>query len=187
MELDELTIKRAASGNQEAFRKIVEEYQKLVFAICMNITKDRQEAENLAQETFLQVYRSLNKYRSEGFKTWIGRIATNKALDWKRSRKVENSLQFIDINDSHEIRSNERDTPHEKLLHKEEKERLETLCNDLPEKYAVVISKYYVQLKSYKQISDEEGISIKTVESRLYRAKKMLKDKWEEGEQYGTL
>jgi DNA-directed RNA polymerase specialized sigma24 family protein len=74
MEPEELLIKRVINGDQEAFRSIVEKYQNLVFAICLNIAGQRQEAENLAQETFLQVYRSLPRYRNQGFKAWIGKI-----------------------------------------------------------------------------------------------------------------
>lgn len=182
MEPDELLIKSVFKGNQDAFRKLVEKYQTFVFAICMNIVRDRQEAENLSQETFIQVYRSLARYESKGFKTWIGRIATNKAIDWKR--KAENSHSIVHLDDPEVLSTQHEDSLQDQVIKNERKKQIISLCNQLPEKYSIVLNKYYIQSKSYQEISVEEGISIKTVESRLYRAKKEIRKKWEEEEQY---
>jgi len=185
MEPEELLIKRVINGDQEAFRTIVEKYQNLVFAICFNIVGQRQEAENLAQETFLQVYRSLPLYRNKGFKVWIGKIAVNKAIDWKRKAKAENERKLLYIEDIKDLHSEERSV-HEQIIMNEDRKRVLEICESLPEKYSAVLKKYYFQSKTYSQISLEEGISIRTVETRLYRAKQELRKKWKEGEGYGT-
>lgn len=183
MEPDELLIKRVLNGDQEAFRKIVEIYQNLVFAICFNITGHRQEAENLAQETFIQVYRSLSRYENKGFKAWIGRIATNKAIDWKRKSKAESEKKLLYIEDIEELKSEEASLQ-DQLIRDENRKKILKICESLPLKYSVVLKKYYVHSKSYNQISKEEGISVRTVESRLYRAKQAIRKKWEEEEKY---
>ncbi|WP_010245406.1 RNA polymerase sigma factor [Acetivibrio cellulolyticus] len=186
MDADELLVKRALKGDSDSFRSIVEKYQGLVYVICFNITGHRQEAENLAQETFIQVYRSLSRYENKGFKSWIGKIATNKAIDWKRKMKLENEGKLVYLEDISEI-STDDNSIHEQLIKKENAKRVLELCNKLPEIYSTVLVKFYIQSKSYNEISKEDGISIKTVESRLYRAKQAIRKQWEEVEKYEPL
>jgi len=64
-------VRRAVQGDQEAFRSLVDEFKNLVYVICLNVIHDHYEAENLTQDTFLQVYRSLPKYEYRGFKPWL--------------------------------------------------------------------------------------------------------------------
>ncbi|AEV67321.1 RNA polymerase sigma factor [Acetivibrio clariflavus] len=179
MDPDEILVEKALKGDDDSFRSIVEKYQGLVYAICFNITGHRQEAENLAQETFIQVYRSLSRYEKKGLKSWIGKIATNKAIDWKRKRRMENEGKVVYLEDIGEI-STESNSIHEELIKKENARKLLELCNNLPEIYSSVLIKYYIQSKSYNEISKEDGISIKTVESRLYRAKNAIRKQWKE-------
>lgn len=179
MDPDELLVKKALKGDDDSFRSIVEKYQGLVYAICFNIAGHRQEAENLAQETFIQVYRSLSRYENKGFKSWIGKIATNKAIDWKRKRRLENEGKVVYLEDIEEI-STESNLIYDELIKKENTKKLLELCNRLPEIYSTVLIKFYIQSKSYNEISKEDGISIKTVESRLYRAKHAIRRQWKE-------
>lgn len=179
MDPDELLVKKALKGDEDSFRSLVEKYQGLVFAICFNITGHRQEAENLAQETFIQVYRSLSRYENKGFKSWIGKIATNKAIDWKRKMRLENEGKVVYLEDIEEI-STESNSIHEELIKKENSKKVLELCNKLPEIYSSVLIKFYIQSKSYNEISKEDGISVKTVESRLYRAKNAIRKQWKE-------
>ncbi|MEW6622960.1 MAG: RNA polymerase sigma factor [Bacillota bacterium] len=181
MKAEEYLIKAALARDQEAFRQIVEKYQTFVFAIILNIIRDYQEAENVAQETFIQVYRSLPQYKFKGFKTWIGRIATNKAIDYKRKRQHEKERQVSLSDQLMNLDLSNQDLLEDKVIRKEELEVLQRLFRRLPKHYNKVIVKHFIQAKSCKQIADEEGVSIRTVESRLYRAKKLLQQYLEEG------
>ncbi|MCY6369911.1 RNA polymerase sigma factor [Clostridium ganghwense] len=182
MKENDLIIKKAANGDDEAFRIIVEQYKNLVYAVCKNIVKDPHEAENLTQETFLQVYKSLHKYEYKGFKNWIGRIAVNKSIDYKRrlASKQENEIKYID---EMECLPDNKALIQDRLIQEERKREVICYCNELPLKYKSVIKKFYIQNKSYKEIAAEENISIKTVETRLYRAKNLLRKKIEEVEE----
>ncbi|WP_279237120.1 RNA polymerase sigma factor [Alkaliphilus serpentinus] len=161
-----------------AFSKLVEAYRKYVFAIINNIIRDPQETENIAQEVFIQAYSSLSTYQFKGFKTWIGRISTNKSIDYIRSkRKVQViPLEYIDEREWLEDKPLE-----EEIIQREEVEAIKNLCEGIPQKYSNVLKKYYLQSLNCRRIAEEEGISIKTVESRLYRARNLLKVKWKEG------
>lgn len=182
MNNEENIIKSILSGNVNEFEIIVNEYQKYVYAICKSILRDTGESENIAQEVFIQVYHSLGSYEFKGFKTWIGRIATNKSIDYKRKLQRKNAENIICIDDIHTLESAIDSWPSEAIEKKEEIEKLKFLCAGLPEIYGSVINKYYIEDKSYHEIANEEGLSVKTVESRLYRAKALLKGRWIENE-----
>ncbi|UNC93046.1 RNA polymerase sigma factor [Candidatus Contubernalis alkaliaceticus] len=181
MKSEDNLIKAALAKDQEAFREIVDIYQAFVFAIILNIIRDYQEAENIAQETFIQVYRSLPQYQFKGFKTWIGRIATNKAIDFKRKRMKEKEGQLSLSDQLLNQDLSKQDLLEDRIIRKEELENMERLINRLPEKYHNVMIKHFIQAKSYQKIADEEGVSIRTVGSRLYRAKKLMRQYREEG------
>lgn len=178
MNKEELIIKGVLAGDTNAFSLIVEGYKKYVFSIIYNIIRDQQETENIAQEAFLQAFSSLSTYQFKGFKSWLGRIATNKAIDYVRKREKEKviPLDYIDDKDWQSDISIE-----DEIIHKEELELIKNLCRDIPQKYSNVLEKYYINSFNCRRIAEEEGISIKTVESRLHRARNLLRVKWKEG------
>lgn len=179
MESEELIIKKAAQGNEQAFRCLVEKYQSFVFKICLNIVKDSSHAENIAQEILLQVFRSLPSYEYKGFKTWIGKIALNKAIDYQRKMNALKKREIALTEDFQNTLMDEGGSSLKAFWRNEEYKILLQLCNSLPEIYKTIINKYYIQEKCYSEIALEENISVKTVESRLYRARKLLRERWE--------
>ncbi len=175
----ETIVRRVLAGDSDAFRSLVEEYKNLVYMVCFNVVRDSFEAENLTQETFSQVYRSLSKYEFRGFKTRIGRIALNKAIDYKRStahRLTERDISLIGIDGITDQGIEVQDI----LLQAEEKELIAECLRRIPEHYETVIRKSYQENKSSKQIALEENISVRTVETRLYRGKKIFRQCYEE-------
>lgn len=184
----EQLVCRSRQGDQEAFCELVDLYKAYVFAIILNFVKEKDEAENIAQEVFLQIYRSLSQYRFQNFKAWAGKIALSKSIDYQRKKTrlrreelfpEEEWLKTISTADLAADLS--RDDPERILLQQERKERVQEVCLALPEVYRRTIQKYYLEEKSYQQIAVEEKVAIKTVESRLYRAKKLFRERWGEG------
>jgi RNA polymerase sigma factor (sigma-70 family) len=180
MDTDEQLITKVLKGNIEAFEFIVNKYKNYVFGVCFNIIKDTFEAENLAQETFIKVYDSLNKYEFKGFKTYITRIAVNKSIDYKRKIASQNAHSFQYIDELENTIVSKEPPLYDQFIKKYDKHKIITVCSELPPIYSAVIKKYYFQTKSYKAIAQEENISVKTVESRLYRAKQLIREKLEE-------
>lgn len=176
---DEELIGEFLSGNEEAFEKIIDQYKAYVFAIILKFIKNQSDAQDVAQEVFLQIYRSLPKYRADNFKAWVGKITTHKAIDWKRANA---KILLDDVEKDLSVLKDDRDwsNPDMILLQEEHREKVREMCQKIPEKYRNIINQFYFQSKTYNDIAREEGISLKTVESRLYRARGLFREKWKE-------
>ena len=94
MEDERILIERAKEGNEEAFSDLIGIYKNYIFAIILNFIKDYDEVENIAQEVCLQLYVSLPKYDQQNFKAWLGRIATNKSIDWLRKKRPNIRMKY---------------------------------------------------------------------------------------------
>lgn len=147
----ELVVKKAANGDQEAFRLLVEEYKQLVFSICLNIVQDSFEAENLAQETFLQVYRSLPQYQFKGFKTWLSRIAINKAIDYKRRARSRLEREIRSFENIEEI-IDDGMSVQEMIDRREEIRILKACMQKIPEPYMRVLKKATRKEKAVRKL-----------------------------------
>src|SRR5699024_545866 len=128
------------------------------------------------------IYTSLPESEIDNFKGWISRIATNKSIDWirkKRSKFREETMEDSEIiMDIQSIKKGE--SPEDIFIRKENKEGIRSICNSIPKIYEEVIIKFYFEDKSYDEIAREEGTTVKTIASRLYRGRNMLREKWRE-------
>lgn len=170
---DELLIQRIVNGEDQLYRELIIRYQSRVYAVACKVANHSKDAEDVAQEVFIQIFRSLSQYKGDSsFSTWIYRITMNKALDLKRKQSRAPSFERdipIEIPTHH--------TPESELLQKEEQELARQYLDDLAENYREVVVLYYFHQLSYTEIATRLDIAIKTVESRLYRAKQMIRQK----------
>ncbi|MFC7682082.1 RNA polymerase sigma factor [Paenibacillus sp. GCM10028914] len=176
----ERLITRILQGEQEAFRELVNLYSKHVFHTAYSVLHDVKEAEDASQEVFIQVYKALPQYRSEGFKTWITRITLNKSIDIKRKlirRSPEQQGENSEVLDR--IPSQDEDTLN-LLIRKEKKKELRNKVLKLPDNHREVVTAFYLDEKNYEQIAAELGVTVKTVESKLYRARQWIRNTWKE-------
>lgn len=180
--VDKSVVEEIQGGNLGRFEEIVDQYQDYIYSLCLGIVQDPYMAGDITQEVFIKIYTSIGDYRNEGFKTWISRIATNRCIDYIRKRAKEQE-KIVSLN-LYKEPITIPDTPESLLLEKDQREKLLSICEGLGSRYRGVVKKYYVENKSYAVIAQEENISIRAVESRLYRAKRMIKKRWEE-EGYG--
>lgn len=174
-------MKKIIVGDEQAFRWLIETYRNYLFQVIYSILQHEIDAEDVAQEVFVQIYLSLPSYQEKGLKTWMTRIAINKAIDFKRKRQrnkeelmdsMEEIYPNVDV-DTHNLDS---------LFLKERKEIIAHRLDQLPPNYRVIIHAYYMEEKSYQEIAKEQGIKVKTVESKLYRARKWIRKHWKEGD-----
>ena len=157
---------------------LVEKYKNYVFRTVFAVLRNEKDAEDAAQEAFIKIYYALPRYESKGFKTWITRIAVNHAIDTKRKlRRLHET--GIDTIQYEQIASREGSVVNP-LLRKEQRHIVRNRLKEFPKGYQDVIYDYYICEKSYKQIAIEKQLEIKTIETKLYRARAWMKKHWKE-------
>jgi RNA polymerase sigma factor (sigma-70 family) len=177
---DEQWITAIKNGGPEAFQSFVDEYGPYLYRTVYAVIRSPHDAEDVTQEALLQIYRSLPEFRMDGLKTWITRIAVNKAIDWKRSRmrKPEELMESITGLEAEGIMT-ERGLPVEvSVMEREEQRHVREQVEQLPDNYREVVTAYYMENKSYEEIAAQTGLEKKSVESRLYRARNWIKRHW---------
>ncbi|MFD2169586.1 RNA polymerase sigma factor [Tumebacillus lipolyticus] len=183
---DQELIQRVITGDCDSYRLLVERYQTLIYTIAHRMVRDRTEAEDITQEVFLKAYRTLDSFREEAsFKTWICRIATNRCIDWRRKHLVRQE-QTAQVEEAERIPDDLDLSPERILLRQERQVEVRDLIDKMPEKYRSILLMYHFQGMSYKDIAEVQEISPRTVETRLYRAKNMLRDRLKGGETDGA-
>ena len=162
---------------------IVRTHQEKVRNICFRFVRNREDADDLAQEVFIQVYESLSHFRKESsISTWIYRISVNKSLDFLRKKKRKKrfgqltSLFGFGQEQEGEVVIPSGDDPLRDLEARERKEILDAAIHKLPknQKKAIVLSKY--EGFSNKEIAEIMDLSVSAVEALLHRARKKLHD-----------
>jgi RNA polymerase sigma-70 factor (ECF subfamily) len=175
MEHDDL-IRQILRGHTALFEQIVLEYQNLVYTVCLNIVKNTHDAENAAQEAFLTAYQSLSAFKGGSLKSWLCRIATNKAIDCVRKQSKIALVDFDEFEFSEPKQESLEQTFERKDLH----ERLKHVLSALPDKYSTVIREFYYNERSVKDIAKALELPERTIETRLYRAKKLIREQFRE-------
>ena len=175
---DQVLIEKILSGHDHAFRLLVEKYRNDLFRVIYAVLRDQKEAEDAAQEVFLKIYTSLPKYENQGFKTWITRIAVNHAIDVKRKRDRRQE----DVTDSTEyaFQSTQSESVETEVINNERQNLVRKKLYELPENYRKVIYDFYIAEKSYQQMAEEQNVQVKTIETKLYRARNWMKKHWKE-------
>jgi len=174
MEEKEL-IQLSKEGVEDAFAALVEKYRIKVFNLAFSFTRDRETADDLAQEVFIKTYFALPKFKFKSeFGTWLYRITLNHVKDYLRKMRRLREVPFDDSAFSKEgeilVNEKEQEEEHKKRI-------LYKLINELPEKYRTILTLRDIQGTSYAEISKILKLSPGTVDSRLFRARKMLQEK----------
>lgn len=174
---DEQLVDRVKNGDRDAYRQLVERYQAYVFSTILRMVRQRQLAEDLAQETFLQAYRSLPGFDGRSrFSSWLYRIAHNKAIDWSRSRAKKEQSGETELQDVYKT----DDSVEDEVVIRDISRRLRQLISKMPPHYRDVLSMYFEQELSLGEIAEQLRVPRKTVQTRFIRGKKQLFQKWQE-------
>lgn len=169
---DEQLVKKIIQGETYFFEEVVTRYRKQVFSICYRMVRQREEAEDLAQEVFVKTYRSLKQYNPDHkFASWILKIATNTSIDALRKKKLDTMPL------EEEIETHREDLSAEKtFLQEEARQEIEGAIGRLSPEHRIVVLLYHQQGKSYQEIADILDIPLSMVKNRLFRARKTLKE-----------
>lgn len=170
---DKEIVVLAVKGDIKAFEQLVFRYEKPIFCYIQKFIVQKENAEDLAQETFIKIYRSLKTFDPEyKFKTWIYTVATNTVYDWLRKAKKNKELFIIDDPD------NSFETIDESNAYKllEDKELVDNALKNIKPVYQSVLVLFYRDGLQYEEIADVLQVPINTVKTYMYRAKKALSE-----------
>jgi len=182
---DEEVVSYIVKGKTELFSVIIDRYQSKVFSTAFHYTHDHEEARDLTQEILIKLYNNLQKYKGKAsFSTWLYRIAVNRCIDWVRKKKLQTVSAICDGSeeelDIYDTIADSGGGPEEDLIKQENAVYLRKLVEGLPEIYKTVIILYYFEDLSPQEISEIIGVPKRTIETRLFRAKNLLKLRMEE-------
>jgi RNA polymerase sigma-70 factor (ECF subfamily) len=181
---DSEVIKLILQGDKEKYRMLVEQYQQMVFRTCMGFVHDKNDADDLTQDVFIQAYQSLPQFRGDSaFSTWLYKIAVNASLYKIRKSPLKLILQRFDniAGDKNRkeisISVSDEENPEKILIRHEHIEWVRRALDSLPEnqRTAIVLSKY--DDLSQKEIAEIMNTTEGAVEALLQRAKKNLREK----------
>jgi RNA polymerase sigma factor (sigma-70 family) len=180
LKADHILVRELKSGDEEAFRQVVEYYQDKVFNTCISFVKNADDADDLTQETFIEVYHSIGKFRADSrLSTWIYRIAVNKSLDFlrKTKRKKRSGLFVWFSGADQEPAFQVPDFNHPGILaeKKEEARILFAAIDKLPVNQKIAFTLHKTEDLSYEEIAEVLKKSVSSVESLMHRAKNNLR------------
>lgn len=173
-------IEKAIQGDQKAYEVLVERYKRGIFNMIFQMVKNREETEDLVQETFIKAFNALESYDSKyAFSTWLYKIAYNNCIDAIRKKKLK-TLPLDKPIRTHEgeVKQEIRDdttSPEKDYLFSEKKKQIQTSIENLPPRYRQVIVLRHQDDQSYEEIAEFLKIPLGTVKARIFRAREMLK------------
>ena len=178
---DHTLVQRARSGDERAFRMLVERYQKKVYAVAFGMVKDREEAMDVVQEALVKVHRSLESFKSDAtFYTWLYRITVNVCIDSIRRRGAlrSDSVEF-DERIGHDlaeanlgaVSTQLESNPERAVLRRELGEKIQEALGQIPEKHRAILLLRELDGLSYEELAQVLDIPKGTVMSRLFHAR----------------
>lgn len=177
-------IKKLQEGRRDAFAELLDQYQQMVFSTSLSFVPNREDAEDVAQEVFIEVFKSVHKFKGNSkLSTWIYRITVNKSLEFIRKRNAKKRFGYVQSLFGNEIPLDKTDFfteinhPGVLLEQKEDHATLMRAINELPDAQRIVFTLHKIDDKSYKEISEITEKSISSVESLMFRAKQNLQKK----------
>ena len=166
-------------GDDRSLEVLVGRYLKSIYRFAYSYTKDEQKAEDVAQETFLKVWKNIKKYdKQKNFKAWIYTIAKNTALDYLKKKNAIAFSQFETMDGRNLFIENIKDTallPDKIMERKNMKAILNNAVKKLSEKYREVLTLYYTEDLNFREIAEQLDESINTVKSRHRRGLVLLR------------
>ena len=170
---DQVYIDKILDGDANAFSVLVDRYKDLVFTLAIRMMKNREEAEEVAQDTFIKTYKSLPKFKGDSkFSTWIYRVAYNTCLDRIKKNKRQQNTVTIDEYTEHQVKT--IDNALDAIEAKERTAAIKACIDLLPSDDSFLLTLYYYEEQSLEEISKIIGLKPNNVKVKLFRSRKKL-------------
>jgi RNA polymerase sigma-70 factor (ECF subfamily) len=173
-------IAEAKTGDKEAFSNLVEKYHRPVYSVCYRMLGTPTAAEDAAQEAFIRAYQALDRYDPErSFATWLLSIASNYSIDQLRKKKVT-ILSMDSERYAWLAPPDPGPSPEKAALEKEKQALVQTILAELNETDRAAVVLQFWHDYTYEEIAETLDLSTSAVKSRLFRARRLLAEKWQE-------
>lgn len=170
---DEALITEVLKGNQEAFAILVDKYKSGLYRMLLGMGANHQDAQDLAQETFINAYQKLRDHESQSsFSAWLYAIAINRFRSLKRRKTSGFAGSSLVQEKDH------APNPEEQYMRKEDELEMQKKLSKLPERYRIVLLLRYTNELTYEEICAITGMSMHQVKNRLFRARQKLKKQY---------
>jgi RNA polymerase sigma-70 factor (ECF subfamily) len=170
---DQHYIDKILQGETNAFTALVDRYKDMIFSLSLKMLKNREEAEEVAQDTFIKIFNSLSKFKGDSkFSTWIYKIAYNTCLDRLKKNKKEDLNISIDEFSAHLIKT--MDNALSVLEDKERKQTIQNCLNLLPGDENFLLTLFYFEEQSLEEIGKIMSINANNVKVKLFRSRQKL-------------
>jgi len=174
---DKVIVEKCLNGDTDSFEYLVAKYKKLVYSIALRFLRDTHLAEDITQEVFFKAFRKLDMYDTNmKFSAWISRITHNTCIDTIR----KNKNYSVAAGDEPVMEDTEGESADEVLVKKEKKQWLEEQIRLLKPGYKTPLLLFHQAGLSYEEIAKTMNVPLSIVKNRIYRARKMLKEKMNE-------
>ena len=190
---DNLLIEQCLKGQQSSFSELIDEYKNMVFSLSYKMTNSLEDAEDISQEVFIRVYKSLYNFNPNyKFSTWLYQLTLNICRDRFRKGKIpsvslDTPLNKDDQKDLRSIIPDNQNNPEDIIMGVEQTNFINDLITSLPLKYREVIILRHLKDLSYDEMSKILNISLGSVKTRLFRARELLKNKLKKNETFYLL
>jgi RNA polymerase sigma-70 factor (ECF subfamily) len=173
-------IEQLKKGDEAAFKTIVDTWQDMVYNTALGIVRNEQDAEDIAQEVFVQVHQSIDSFKGDSkFSTWLYRITVTKSLDHERRKKRKKRFAFVRslFGDESQVVIHPPDFHHPGVVldKKEDAATLFEAIAELPENQRVAFTLHKIEGLSYQEVSEVMKTTVSSIESLMHRAKTNLK------------
>ncbi|WP_299488784.1 sigma-70 family RNA polymerase sigma factor [uncultured Allomuricauda sp.] len=161
------------NGDSQEFAKLVDSYKDLVFTVAFRMLKNREEAEEVAQDSFIKIFKSLKSFQGDSkLSTWIYRIAYNTCLDRIKKNKIgQNSVPITEVSNYQVVEMNNAlDT----MLKQEKSEMIKKCIQKLNPADAAILTLFYFEEQSLNELGSTLNLSMNTAKVKLFRARKRL-------------
>lgn len=170
-------IPKVLQGDLKAFDRLVKQYEKLIFHVVYRIVNDTEDAEDICQEVFIKIYKSLESFNFQSkLSTWIARIAYLTGINHLKKNRRRSITRGLDELETYHFTDK---NPENLLVEKDVARYVNHLISLMPEHYRTVLTLYHLNEFSYQEIENITGTPEGTVKSHLFRARKLLKEKLE--------
>ncbi|CAA9197086.1 RNA polymerase sigma factor [Flavobacterium collinsii] len=170
---DQHYIDKILQGETNAFAVLVDRYKNMIFTLALQMVKNREEAEEVSQDTFVKIYSSLGKFKGDSkFSTWAYKVTYNTCLDRLKKNKKEDLNISIDEFSAHLIKT--MDNALSALEDKERKQTIQNCLNLLPREENILLTLFYFEDQNLEEIGKVMGITANNVKVKLFRSRQKL-------------